>query len=762
MAGLRRLGLPRREVAGRVERARQALERGGSLNERHVASMAAALVGCGEARAAEGLVLSSGAAGSHAFSIVQGALVQRGRYERALRLMEKMREAGVRPDRVNYNVLLGARLPAATVRCLLGEMERQGVAPDERTYAGAINALARRRGGFGAAQELWDDMQARGVAPTPYTWCALVSAAAEEGDPALARALVEEMAGSGQAPTIAVHNAALKAFARRRDAPGAIAALERLRHAGIAPNTATFNVAMEACCRAGSPESLGHVKALYGEILAEGLEPTDRTFGVLLRAAGHRRDLPWLTQVLADLEARGLSFNQPLYDHVVHAFVRCGQGSLALGYLERMVAAGFAPALGVSEVLVRSGEAAMLRECLAAHSQAGGLTTLLQDMQRSGVQLTSATGARVCREVLRREGAGAALGVVETMHAAAALGMLCHGAGRALLVKVLSRAADEDPTAAARAAKWLLPALERASLGAPGAEEGEGAQAGRGAGANQEPPSETILSAATEAGNFALANEALRMRAVECQSGGGRSSARPDEVLLETVDSALRRAFSDSIRREAGLQDFHASGIKPKAGELEAAVRSVLREGDNKVGGAGGANRAAPGEAPSPALLPRPSRQAALERRVRRTRADCAEVGAGNVPQQRRVALRRAVELVELGPEYFDWEVGSWVYQQLMDALVRAGEFETAVAVWEKCRREKPEVVDVKSWTVYIRALAGLNRCTGRAVAILADVRSDGVIPDKTMLKTLQTVLKSQRDEQGVLLVGEQLDALGE
>jgi pentatricopeptide repeat protein len=233
-------------------------------------------------------------------------------------------------------------------------------------------------------------------------------------------------------------------------------------------------------------------------------------------------------------------------------------------------------------------------------------------------------------------------------------------------------------------------------------------------------------------------------------------------VLLETVDSALRRAFSDSIRREAGLQDFHASGIKPKAGELEAAVRSVLREGDNKVGGAGGANRAAPGEAPSPALLPRPSRQAALECRVRRTRADCAEVGAGNVPQQRRVALRRAVELVELGPEYFDWEVGSWVYQQLMDALVRAGEFETAVAVWEKCRREKPEVVDVKSWTVYIRALAGLNRCTGRAVAILADVRSDGVIPDKTMLKTLQTVLKSQRDEQGVLLVGEQLDALGE
>lgn len=102
------------------------------------------------------------------------------------------------------------------------------------------------------------------------------------------------------------------------------------------------------------------------------------------------------------------------------------------------------------------------------------------------------------------------------------------------------------------------------------------------------------------------------------------------------------------------------------------------------------------------------------------------------------------------------------MYQQLMDALVRAGEFESAVATWEKCRREKPEVVDVKSWTVYIRALAGLGQCAGRAGAILAQVRNDGVIPDKTMLKTLQTVLKGQDDEHGAQLVEEQLVALGE
>ena len=121
--------------------------------------------------------------------------------------------------------------------------------------------------------------------------------------------------------------------------------------------------------------------------------------------------------------------------------------------------------LGVSEVLVRSSEAALLRECLAANTE-GGLAALLQDMKRSGVQLTSATGARVCREVLRQEGAGAALSVVGTMHAADSLGMLFHSSGRKILVNVLSRAADEDAATAAGAAKWLLPALERASIGA--------------------------------------------------------------------------------------------------------------------------------------------------------------------------------------------------------------------------------------------------------------------------------------------------------
>ena len=658
-------------------------------------------------------------------------------------------------------------------------MEREGVAPDERTYTGAINALARRRGGFGAAQELWDDMRARGVEPSAFTWCALVSAAAEEGDAARAIALVEEMRSSGLAPTVAVHNAALKAFARRRDAAGAVAALGRLRSGGgtcdFAPNVATFNVVMEACCQAGSSEALERVDALFRELLAEGLEPTERTFGVVLRAAGHKRDLDWLERVLAEMQARGIRFNQPLYDHAVHAYVRCGQGSLALGVLEEMVEAGFSPALGVSEVLIRSGEAALLRKCLAANNE-GALAALLRDMQRSGIQLTSATGARVCREVLRREGVGATLAVAETMQAADSLGMIFHRAGRELLVHVLSRAADEEPVAAATAAKWLLPALERASqeaeeessaAGAPASvpEAGGRGRAPRGGPERREGeppalPSEAVLNAAAEAGNFALAHEALRLQAVDSPVGGGGRGASPDEVLLETADSALRRALSDLVHGEAGLRDFRTSGIKPKPQELEAALRKVLE------GGSGVRDcRADVTSAPGPAvLLPQPSRMAALQRPRGRAaalgRLSPGSVGGATASRSRRAALRRALQLVEHGSEYFDWKVGAWVYQQIMDALVRAGDFEGAAALWEKCRRDRPEAVDVKSWTVNIRALAGMGQLSGRAAALLAEMEEgDGVQPDRTMLKTLHDLLDGCRDEEGALLVQERLKA---
>ena len=786
LAGLRRAGLPRREVAERVARARRALERGGLLNERHVASMTAALVGCGEVLAAEALLLggeggaAAGAVGSYAFSIVQGEHVRQGRFERALRLLGDMRSYGVSPDRVNYNVLLGARLPASTVRRLLREMEQEGVAPDERTYTGAINALARRRGGFNAAQELWNDMRARGVEPSAFTWCALVSAAAEEGEAARASALVEEMRAAGVRPTVAVQNAALKAFARRRDASGAVAALERLRSGGstcdFAPNAATFNVVMEACCRSGSSEALGRVDALFRDLLAEGLEPTERTFGVVLRAAGHKRDLDWLERVLADMQARGVRFNQPLYDHTVHAYVRCGQGSLALGVLEKMVEAGFSPALGVSEVLIRSGEAALLRKCLAANNE-GALAALLRDMQRSGIQLTSATCARVCREVLRREGVGATLAVAETMQSVDSLGMIHHRAGRELLVRILSRAADEEPAAAATTAKWLLPALERASQEAKEEYSSAGTPApvpearGRGRAPREgperwdgEPPalSEAVLNAAAEAGNFALAHEVLRLRAADCPLGTGGRGASPDEVLLETADSALRRALSDLVHGEAGLTDFRTSGIKPKPQELDAALQKVLQD----EGGTRDCQTdvtAAPRQA---ALLPQPSRKAALQRPRGRTaamrRLSPGSAGGATASHSRKAALRRALQLVEHGSEYFDWEVGAWAYQQIMDALVRAGDFEGAAALWEKCRRDEPETVDVKSWTVNIRALAGMGQLSGRAAALLAEVEGGGVQPDRTMLKTLLDLLNGCRDEEGVRLVQARLEALAQ
>ena len=76
------------------------------------------------------------------------------------------------------------------------------------------------------------------------------------------------------------------------------------------------------------------------------------------------------------------------YRTAVHAFVRCGEGARALQLLQEMVAAGLPPAMSVPDVLVRSVDAALLRECAVA-APTGRLRSFLQDMTASGAHCSA-------------------------------------------------------------------------------------------------------------------------------------------------------------------------------------------------------------------------------------------------------------------------------------------------------------------------------------------------------------------------------------
>jgi hypothetical protein len=105
----------------------------------------------------------------------------------------------------------------------------------------------------------------------------------------------------------------------------------------------------------------------------------------------------------------GCLFVFKTYRCAVYAFVHCGEGGSALEILERMNAAGLPPAMTVPEVLIKSVDAALLRECTAA-APTGRLQQFLADMAAAGLTPNRETGGAIVRKLAHSHGVHMALG----------------------------------------------------------------------------------------------------------------------------------------------------------------------------------------------------------------------------------------------------------------------------------------------------------------------------------------------------------------
>lgn len=77
----------------------------------------------------------------------------------------------------------------------------------------------------------------------------------------------------------------------------------------------------------------------------------------------------------------------------MRAYVRCGEGGAAFEVLETMVAAGHAPAMSLTDVLLQSADAALLLAC--DRSAPAQLAALLSELSGAGLVPTAPTAARV-------------------------------------------------------------------------------------------------------------------------------------------------------------------------------------------------------------------------------------------------------------------------------------------------------------------------------------------------------------------------------
>ena len=142
------------------------------------------------------------AAGVAPTEVLYGALLsgfaQRGDYEGAAAVWDFLRTTPnvPRPDSVLYTAMIhacGKAGKAEKALQLLEEMKQEGLVPTEVTYNAALYAAARRRDKWQEAKELFAAMLSAGVEPTEYTLNTLLLCAARAGDVDSCRRVVLDM-----------------------------------------------------------------------------------------------------------------------------------------------------------------------------------------------------------------------------------------------------------------------------------------------------------------------------------------------------------------------------------------------------------------------------------------------------------------------------------------------------------------------------------------------------------------------------------------
>eukprot|EP00850_Spirogloea_muscicola_P020403 SM000214S06797 [mRNA] locus=s214:219019:224732:- [translate_table: standard] len=718
-------------------------------NARHVATAVQVCVQAGAMEDAEAVVAMARDAGGaavptvHAYAaLIKGYCAADAR-KAAFAVLTAMEAKGVLPNAVVFNTLLQGEQSLEGVRSLLARMRAADIPLDERSYSAAIRC-AGRLGQVTEAEALWQEMRDAGIVPTIYTYNCLIDAHASAGDVEKCRCIVEELEPWSMPLQPCTLNILLKAHVRSKDAEGAAEMLKGMQQAGVVIDEVGYNSVLEACVRGRKAD---RALQLYSDFLRTGFLPSAKTFATLLRAAGHLREAAAVNKVLSDMEAAGCPHDQVTYRCAVHAYVRCGEGGVALTLTQQMTAAGYPPAMAVPDVLVRSVDAALMRECTAA-APAGNLHSLLAEMALAGLSPTAATGGRLVSRMAGSHGPKEAIRLAEEL---VRRGVTPLGPRAWLAVA--------QALSAASWARRLCSLMLEDSM-----------------------PDKVAYEAAAAAcakcgeGESALSIHTALQDSLRQQSTKSKPEYPPQRILLDTVNAALTGALASDVvkfkdqhfdarkddcsRREL-LEGLNAAGIKLKP----RAVMDVFEQLVTKYPQPGG------------------RRQLAIRRPM--AERDMKDASSMKVSELTAIGnwLERAVDLVDALPSLFDTTPTCFVYKSLMEACIKHKQVGRLEPMWRHMRLHGVSP-DATTWESRIRGLAMQEKAaklssvhrnaegkgrpvacwrrpalSGRAPELLAEAAKDGLELEPAILRALLKACRYVGDVDSMTYVKKVMEA---
>ncbi|CBI32614.3 unnamed protein product, partial [Vitis vinifera] len=249
------------------------------------------------------------------YTTVVSALVKAGSMDRARQVLAEMTRIGVPANRVTYNILLKGyceQLQIDKAKELVREMvDDEGIVPDVVSYNTLIDGCILVDDSAGALA-YFNEMRARGIAPTKISYTTLMKAFALSGQPKLANKVFDEMLRDPRVKVdLVAWNMLVEAHCRLGLVEEAKKTVQRMRENGFYPNVATYGSLANGIALARKP---GEALLLWNEVKErcpdEGL--LDTLADICVRAAFFRKAL----EIVACMEENGIPPNKSKYTRI--------------------------------------------------------------------------------------------------------------------------------------------------------------------------------------------------------------------------------------------------------------------------------------------------------------------------------------------------------------------------------------------------------------------------------------------------------------
>ncbi|XP_057456806.1 pentatricopeptide repeat-containing protein At5g39710-like [Lotus japonicus] len=274
-------------------------------------------------------------------------------------LLKATTEKGVEPT---FNAIIQGLCREGSIieaEKMLEEMNRKGLAPDERTYTSLIHLFCDKWQNV-KAHEVLNEMILRGFSPSIATYNDLLYVYCRGGGTRVEEAvgILRGMAERGLSPDVVSYTTIISGFCVfDQEVEKALEMKVEMVEKGILPNAATFSMLIRALCREGRlPEAFD----LFREMLCGGFSPDKCTYLMLINAYCAEGEFSKVFHLNDEMIHKGISSNfvtgfSPslvTYNALIHGCCVLRRVEDALGILRGMAELGLSPdAVGYNTVI---------------------------------------------------------------------------------------------------------------------------------------------------------------------------------------------------------------------------------------------------------------------------------------------------------------------------------------------------------------------------------------------------------------------------